>query len=565
MSHKKQTLPIFFSLVFIIACIGTIAWRTPRAYAEPKNLFGKPKQETILQQDNKEETQALRTAPGAFAGGVPSLPELAPYVAVDPQMKHYLVNNPQALNVPERLGVIKELHRDKNPKGLIIHIQDIHCNYEGQLNMARLINDIVRRYGVKLILVEGGSGNDSLTYMRNYASQETRYKVADDYLRQAKISGEEYLDICSDLPIQIQGIENNELYQANVDVFWKIEGFRAKADSYLDALDNVVINLKRRLYPPDLKKLDEAIVAYNANTMTLFDYVLGIDSLMKKLSFDISPYPQTKDFVDIARAKENVDLQAAEVERSVAINEISSSLSAKEKELLLAKLKALKASRIKQTEFYEMLESFALKTGYDLKEKKNLYGYISYIKKYEAADLAAFLRERSDVEDALAGKLFTDENQKRLYYISKEIPILRDFLSIELTPQDYTYFVAHKDQFITKNWLGFLEGLASMNNLRAPVPQDASVIDDNLTTLEEFYAIAQKRDHAFLENTLKTLREFNDNTALLIAGGYHTGPLMQLLKENGYSYIVITPITTKKTDSDLYLTVLKEKTKSSTQ
>ena len=113
--------------------------------------------------------------------------------------------SPQNLNIPANYGTVKETFDaallNQNTKPLIIHIQDAHCNYEAQKNMSGLLKYLVNEYGLKLIMVEGGSGDVSLSSLRGYADKNTRIEVAERYLKEGKISGEEYLDIISDQPL----------------------------------------------------------------------------------------------------------------------------------------------------------------------------------------------------------------------------------------------------------------------------------------------------------------------------------------------------------------------------
>jgi len=41
------------------------------------------------------------------------------------------------LDVPQEIGFVKDVHVPKNPSGkLIINVQDLHCNYKAQKNIA---------------------------------------------------------------------------------------------------------------------------------------------------------------------------------------------------------------------------------------------------------------------------------------------------------------------------------------------------------------------------------------------------------------------------------------------
>ena len=75
------------------------------------------------------------------------------------------VLNPLKIKIPEQYGVIIESHRGSNNK-LIVHIQDAHANYEGQMNLANIIEALVKDYDLNLILVEGGSTDSDLRRRR---------------------------------------------------------------------------------------------------------------------------------------------------------------------------------------------------------------------------------------------------------------------------------------------------------------------------------------------------------------------------------------------------------------
>jgi hypothetical protein len=106
--------------------------------------------------------------------------------------------SPAALNelkIPSQIGNIKEVFESSlsspSANTTIIQIQDAHCNYEAQKNLAQILEYLVTERKLKLIMVEGGSGDVSLSFLRSYADKKTREAVADKYLRMGKISGEE--------------------------------------------------------------------------------------------------------------------------------------------------------------------------------------------------------------------------------------------------------------------------------------------------------------------------------------------------------------------------------------
>ncbi len=152
------------------------------------------------------------------------------------------------ISIPEDLGRISKSYTSATPNApLIIHIQDLHTNYEAQKKLSKTIEHLARTYGVSLILVEGGSRSDSLTFLRTYAPKDIRIKVAEKYLKEGKICGENYLDIVSDdLPLDVFGIEKPELYDSNMSAFLEIEKFNQRALNEITSLKLQVDFLKEK-------------------------------------------------------------------------------------------------------------------------------------------------------------------------------------------------------------------------------------------------------------------------------------------------------------------------------
>src|SRR5690349_11215132 len=73
-----------------------------------------------------------------------------------------LVKDPSLFQVPLEFSRLLETHAG-NKDRLILHIQDAHSNLSGQDNLAKTLDEIMAKYDVSLILVEGGSKDDTLT------------------------------------------------------------------------------------------------------------------------------------------------------------------------------------------------------------------------------------------------------------------------------------------------------------------------------------------------------------------------------------------------------------------
>ena len=152
--------------------------------------------------------------------------------ALPASAQQMILQNPTLFEAPLDFVTMKELHRGENGT-LIIHIQDAHSNLSGQQNLAAALDAIMTKYHVSLILSEGGADDCSLTPIKKIAPPGVWKRIAKNYLIQGKISGEEYLNLVSDHPMKIIGLEDIGLYLKSVQSYAELASKREEILEYL--------------------------------------------------------------------------------------------------------------------------------------------------------------------------------------------------------------------------------------------------------------------------------------------------------------------------------------------
>ncbi len=464
------------------------------------------------------------------------------------------------IRIPAQYGTVKEIFDTPatTPEAgrMIIHIQDAHCNYEAQKNMAQVLDYLARGYNLKLIMVEGGSGNVNLSFLRNYADKKSRLEIADKYLKEGKIAGEEYLDIVSDFPLELYGIEDAALYAAHLAAFEKVDSFREEGLQYLKGLPNILNGLKAQIYSQELQELEKKNSAYEGKTISLVEYCGYLNEMAGRKSLELKDYSHLAAFSEIARIEKEIDFNAAELQRNTFIRDLAKLLDEKGAQELINKTREFKAKKIPQEEYYSFLKArgeqkLELESNYP-----QLGAYIKYVTVSKKVNAAILLKEVSAIEEKIIDACLVNNDQRRLNEISESLQILTKILNLELTPEDYAFFQANRLQFSTASWIDFLTLNCNKYNL-ALKPSASNLIDGNLQQLEVFYQLGVEREKAFIRNMVNKINESNEKIVVLITGGFHTPGITRMLKENGYSYAVVTPVITQKSDSSIYFSVLR--------
>jgi hypothetical protein len=498
------------------------------------------------------EWQAARQSPAQSA-----LPAIAPAEHEGASPKAIL---PISINIPKGAGHVVESYKAKEAGAkTVIHIQDIHTNYEAQKNLSRIIEALIKNNNLRLVMVEGGWGDVSLSYLRSYADTERRLDVAEEYLKSGKISGEEYLDIVSDYDIALEGLEKEELYKDNLDTFFAIEQFRQQAGKELNSISRVVDALKKKAYPPRLLELEKAKQEYEDEKINLADYYKYINMLAKKTKQNLALYPDFMRFIEVAALEKAIKFPVVEKERSVLIEKLSKKLSKQQLTTLVTKSLEFRLNKLTPSEYHEYLVNEAKKAGEEISGYPNLEKYVAYIYAHEEIDTAGLFEEAEALSAAIENALIKNDRQRRLYEISRSSQVLDNFLNLKLVPNDFKYYKKHRNSFNTASWIDFLQQQAKRYKIRTTLLRPAYALDKNLSTLVRFYDIANERDDIFIQNTIRLMNKEGTELAVLIAGGFHTPNLKQKLKECGISYIVVAPHTTQQTDPEQYRYILRYK------
>jgi len=464
---------------------------------------------------------------------------------------------PEEIKISSEYGRVVEAF-DAGTTQLVVHMQDAHTNYEAQLNAAHIIEDLIKQHGLYLILVEGGSRDVSLHHYRERDSLEERKKFADKSLKEGVIAGEEYLNIATDYPMKLQGIEDRALYDQNMEAFLEVDKGNKEALMYIGLLSSVAATLKFKIYTKALRQLDEKKEGFRKERIGLNDYVKYLSTTAKSNKIDIIDYQNYRNLAESIELEQGIDFSAVETERAKAIDVVSKKSKADELDILLAKSREFKRGDISAANYHAYLKEFMKKRKIKLNKYPNLDKYILYITTYEKVNSSEVFKEIKKIEAKIQQALIKNEDQRRLAEASSGLDLFTQFINLKLAPDDFDHFLANEGNFDLAAWARLLKAQASKHKLTQAVPENTEVVRKLIPSLKKFYVVARKRDDVFLANTKKYMESEKVDLAVLIAGGFHTPTLMKMFRENNISYIVVSPKVVKPTDEELYHKILTE-------
>jgi len=468
--------------------------------------------------------------------------------------------------VPAELGYVIETHSPAPASSLassshpiIVHIQEAHSNYEAQKHLADILDRLVRDFGLTLILVEGGQGDVGLEYLRGYGPPDNRKEVAEKYLKSGILSGEEYLDIVSDYPLTLWGVEQDDLYQQNVQAFLRAESLRTTLGPVLARVRAAAELLKPRLTDPALSELGDKARAFEQGTLDASDYAEFLDGLARRERVSELAYPQLTRFLAVRALEGQIQQAHVQQQQTALMQRLSERLSKEQLDALIADAKGVRGKTVTQRAFYAHLNELVTSTKLSLDAYPQLALYLRYIEEGAQIKPATLAEELDQLAASLRAHLASTPESKTLQELLGQLDLAEKLLDLRLSPDEHQRFQSVNVGEMVSHWKSFLTEQLHQANLPSQSFDRLEALTTAWPTLQRFYEAAAKRDAVLVERAMAKLAETHEPLAVLITGGFHSPKITQLLKDRGVGVVVVAPKVSHETDERLYRAVLKYK------
>ncbi len=457
----------------------------------------------------------------------------------------------------------------------VVLIQDAHAIPQAQKNIQKLIGHFQSQYGIKLIGVEGASSQFDPQIFRSFPDQELLKKTFEGYSERGELTGSAAAAIFppeGDNEVAYHGVEDWTLYEQGLALYLAAMEKEPDITSKLAVWEKELEEKKRRFYSKELLEIDKTLALFWENKMNLPEAlkVLSkvqapekgseIEMILKESEYGEKDQAAVE--AEVREIAEKVRLSLRVTEGSEAISEIASSALRPSRNDIAAfnqKYQEFQTSRITPQAFAlylkEFIESgrgswlgekgtgntslpvpFSLKKAYSrlTTQDSRLVRVIESQKRLRDIQGTRFFADFEAYANSVKGRLLTTDQERVLDRESRNLILAKRLAHLELS---------------RKEW----EEAKSWTKDQRPETSDLwSLIRGKLIFHEAFYQNAEQRDMAFLTNLtgLMSHKEKSPvsghgsqvtNSAILVAGGFHTEGLVQRLKEKNISYVLLTP------------------------
>jgi len=478
-----------------------------------------------------------------YGYGYPTLfgskPHTKRYLADDSlaQKRTDITADPSSITIPESIGRVIDTYKGKGDS-LVIHIQDRHIDPIAQLNIARIIDEFNIKHDTHLMCLEGASRELNTSFYNKFPDGKLKARVAKFFIEKGFFTGAEFYKITNaDKYLNAQGAEDKAAYLEHL-ASYKDNGIdRDKILKFLKAVETSINTLKKKVYSKQLKDINKKASLYYAKQLKLPEYLMVLQGYSKKVEVDITKYKNLNKFIQLIGKEENIDFKKAESQREELIKDLSENLENEKLQELLKNSLDFKLNKLSALEFYAYLEQF-LAPNTD----NHLTSYIDYLKFSNEIKHLKVFDEAEDFEEKLMLALSKTPIQKNLVSHSKTIKMLQDLYNLRLTRRQLDYLDENSQSSNIVNIQQFLKATFAKYGLNlSPIVASTYIEQQAIDNSKRYYQLALKRDIALVDNTLRAMSRSRRERAMLIAGGFHTQGITNILKEKDISYVVICP------------------------
>jgi hypothetical protein len=460
------------------------------------------------------------------------------------------VSDTAPITVPAEAGRVESYHASKKPNApLIVLIQDAHGHYEAQRSLAEILKSLVLQHGLDLVMVEGGSGDLDLTYLREGVPLERVEEVAERYLQTGKISGEEFLDMTlTEKEFKLWGLEDSKLYAQNVEAYLSFFKEQKQAVEHAAGLKEKVLPLRETYYPKEFYELESLKEASERREVSALSYFGLLTEKAKAAGIATDSFPVFREWLALREKEEGLDPSRLELEKKELTGALSRALT---KEELYPLRKGWTNSGLAS-------EASHWRTLVDLKReyqpKFDPYSTVQIekalrlTKEAEAIHASRLFDEADQIYRAIRTRLLPEGEARRLAGLLDYLVLTEKLFRLQWTPRDLAHFEELKKSWDPKSASEFLR------------PEDAfEKISRTVPLAKRFYEIAREREGALLANALKKIKEQARDLYAVVAGGFHADDLTERFREEGFSVLSVSPRFEPSEETSSYFEILREK------
>lgn len=473
--------------------------------------------------------------------------------------------NPYNFNIPEEFGNIEEVFQGSSTSPLIVYIQNVHANYEAQVNIKKILAHLVERYQFNLIQLEGAVSKLNPEVLQPSYLREANLKLVDFLMREGRITGADAFSVETDKPVELYGIEDYGFYAENLKMFKSVYKHQPEVSAYFNEVHRLIQNIGPKLLSPELLDFTRKTEEFATDKIDFFDYMLYMNQLSEKHGLaSLGDLKEMVNYPNLVRIMRLHNLEK-QLNKKGLKNEVASIKAEFEKRMPGSKEVEEVMTKLEQNEkgtapreYFLKLTQLADEAKIDFISYPALRIFAEFLIHQDEVDHRGLFQELKQFESMLQEELFTKDDEKALLEIIGFVGLLEQYFRLEMSREKLILYLKSRDQ-IKPSWIADeLTKLAEKYQIVPKTFGDLAELDAYMGEVEYFYQLVLKRDEIFLQKVFAQMKASRQDKTVLITGGFHKDGLIDHFRKEKISYVIVNPKVNVKEGNENYLKVMLE-------
>lgn len=443
-------------------------------------------------------------------------------------------------------------------KYTVINIQDLHCNTEVQKNIAKIIENLNKKFDIANVYVEGGYGDIDTSWLCNIKDKNSQRLIINNLIEKGLLTGSEYYSAVADKPDLLKGLDDERIHKENIIRLGKILGSKDLLQAQIKSLNDDIDIMESKYLNSDNKKLNSIVTSYKLGKIstekyydTLYHF---IDSIKKNDSnrifkLNIDNYPTIKEYLEVTKLQKQLKSDKISDQINEFVIMIRSSLPYN----IYASLSKKTSNFSKKDELYLCLLELTKSdlVNYDKDKFPDLCKFFEYIERKQNMNSFKLIEEEKRIVQDIRISFSKDVSELEVSFLSDFYWYFKDYINVSISANDYNFFVQKFDEFkkvwnkysqsdgiknLTKDFELLDEFYKSNNERNIFFIQNAGIPYETACVKENVKIKNLSLEQAYISNFFK-----KSKVIVMVTGGFHSEGLSKIFNERKISHITITP------------------------
>lgn len=454
------------------------------------------------------------------------------------------------LSLPEDLGAVEDSFRGRSSAEVVI-LKDAHAVADAQYSIAKMLRRFGTEHGLDWVGAEGAAGPFQTLLFETFPDPAALKKTLDRLTSQGEFSGAALAALSEPLPAPFEGLEDNDLYQEQLDAYFSAVNRRAELEKSLGDIQARLQAAKDRFYSPAARDWDAKLSAFRNKKSDAASLTGALKEMARLLPAFSNKYPHLSAAWNELRTNGKSSPKAGAILRNWKRSIETKSRAARQDPAFNAQAQAWMTGALSDSAYAAYLESYA-RRELGLEAPEAAKGLALTGRLLAKAQANAWIREWKEAARETGGRIFRSADEKDVAAISEQLDRWQDCIRLEIIPEDWTALrskTPHPSLSLRERTKVRGNGKSTPSLVEKNPAEQIQALADALEDLDgalrseacsRFYEIAGRRDDVFVQKVESAFKSGKKRAAIVV-GGFHADDLASALKKKKISYTLVTP------------------------